>query len=153
MNLLPSCFFGFILRARASASRWSSRVSNLGQTWFTKWRNLAPRLIVVVSNNSNVGSVCMRSFASPCQWAQTKSNWRISLLSSPKRPSKTGIAHCQGDNGVRRGGQMRERRQDVMNSQHTWRRSSKSRAANFLISEALEANFRIVPAPNVGTWR
>jgi len=35
---------------------------------------------------------------------------------------------------------------------HTWRMSSKSRTANFFISDTFEGKWRIVPQPNVDIW-
>src|SRR5437016_1354671 len=38
-------------------------------------------------------------------------------------------------------------------NQHTCRRSSKSRPASFFMADALLWKRRMVPLPNVGTWR
>ena len=39
-----------------------------------------------------------------------------------------------------------------MTIMRTWRMSSKSRAANFFISDTFEGNLRMVPRPNVDIW-
>ena len=65
-----------------------------GHVQLLNLRNSAPIRTVKSSNIVRVSSVCMRSFASPCQCAQIKSNRRIApLCGSGRRPSKMGIAH------------------------------------------------------------
>lgn len=59
----------FDRRARAVASRGSSRVLKAGQMILMKMRNCSPSKMVTLSNSSNVWSVCILSLANPCQWA------------------------------------------------------------------------------------
>jgi hypothetical protein len=60
-------FFLACRRARAFASLRSSLVSNEGHVVLQNLRNLAPISTVASSSSLSVGSVCMRSFAKPCQ--------------------------------------------------------------------------------------
>lgn len=89
-----SSFLGSWWRLRASASRSSSWVLKVAQVFLVNAQNSAPMWCVVSSRIFRVSSVCIRSFANLCQWAQVKSSFRITLLcSSGSRLSKAGMAH------------------------------------------------------------
>lgn len=70
-------------------------MSYLEQVFFLNSRRLAPKDAVTSDKITKVCSVCMRSFARPCQWAKVNRSFRMRVLcGSGKRPSNTGIAHC-----------------------------------------------------------
>jgi hypothetical protein len=78
----------------ASDSRLSSRVPKAAQVLFANLQKSVPRWVVEQLNMLTVESVCMRSFARACQFAQMKSNRKIlPLCGSERRPSKAGMIH------------------------------------------------------------
>ena len=69
---------------------------NLEQQFSEKLRKALPRRVVQLLKSKRVVSVCMQSFPKACQVASSKRRSRmIVLYGSGRRPSKTGIAHCQ----------------------------------------------------------
>lgn len=87
-------FFVVFRRSRASASLGSSFVLNAELVLLWKSRRSFPSKVVYQSSISNVRSVCRRSFAKACQWANTKRrSSNFELCGSGIRPSKTGMAH------------------------------------------------------------
>ena len=89
----PPCLAVFSL-CRASASRFNSFVLNCGHMLALNVRSNLPTIVVSLSRMASVTSLCMRSFASPCQCAKWKSSWSIAeLCGSGRSPSNTGIEH------------------------------------------------------------
>lgn len=128
-----------------AVSRGSSWVSYPEQTLSLKSLKACPRSVVSLSMVFRVISVCKRSFAIPCQWAQRKiSRITISLWRFGSKPSNTGIAHYQGNVTMLN-------LHSLCKCWLTCKMSSKSRAASFFISEVFLLNFLIVPHPKVGT--
>ena len=147
---LPPCltFFLSARRWRASVSRGNSLVSKTLQVVVAKWRSFAPITVVTPSNTSRVWSVCIRSFANPCQLQHVnRSVTMVELCGSGRSPSKTGIEHytCHS--------QIRYSSDKGLKAEPTCKRSSKSRAASFFNSETLVVNLRIVSLPKVGIFR
>jgi len=141
-ELFVPCFCWW--RWRASVSRLSSCVLKTAHVFLLNFRNSAPISRVVPSRILSVLSVCRRSFAKPCQWLQMNNNRKTILLcGSGRRPSKTGIEHWVSLSAC-----------CDYSCSHvetlTCSISSKSRAANFFISEVLFEKRRIVSWPKVG---
>jgi len=130
---------------RASVSLESSCVLKARHVLLTNAQNSTPIHTVKSSSISRVWSVCRRSLAKPCQWAQINNNRKIARLwGSGKRPSKAGMIHYVIVSGV-----PSKRQREAC----TWRMSSKSRVANFFSWETLFEKRLIVSLPKLGICR
>lgn len=94
--VLAAFFAAFALfrRALACCSPGNSLVEYASQVEDAKDRMLWPRRCVAVRREAKVESVCIRSFAMPCQKAKLNNKSRTNLLcGSGSKFSNTGIAH------------------------------------------------------------
>ena len=135
---------------RAMTSFLNSWVLYAMQVDLMNRRTCRPSSLVASSRSWRVVLVCTRNFASACQVARENRRsstfllWRLLVRIS----SNTGQEHY--DEWLNRHMIDNIKRGRII---HTWRISSKSRAASFFIAAVLSVKRLIVSVPNVGTKR